>query len=170
MRADVEVTCFAYEGVDAVREALLEAQKVSGLFVATLLKRSTAVTKTCLTVALTQVGTEDAPVKIKLVAPPLYVMTTTTLEKEIGVDLLNKAIACATDEIGKRKGALAVKVHAAHCFTASATELEDQNERSCGIGTHATHADDDARLCAGPAQNNQRPRGPHACEHDQRYG
>jgi len=83
MRADVEVTCFAYEGVDAVREALLEAQKV---------------------------GTEDAPVKIKLVAPPLYVMTTTTLEKEIGVDLLNKAIACATDEIGKRKGALAVKV------------------------------------------------------------
>jgi hypothetical protein len=28
MRADVEVTCFAYEGVDAVREALCIAQQV----------------------------------------------------------------------------------------------------------------------------------------------
>ena len=31
MRADVEVTCFAYEGVDAVREALCIAQQVRAL-------------------------------------------------------------------------------------------------------------------------------------------
>merc|ERR1712224_811357 len=30
MRADVEVTCFSYEGVDAVRDSLLTAQKVGG--------------------------------------------------------------------------------------------------------------------------------------------
>jgi len=83
LRADVEVTCFAYEGVDAVRDSLVEAQKV---------------------------GTEDTPVKIKLVAPPLYVMTTTTLDKDIGVELLNKAIEVAKAQIATRKGSLAVKV------------------------------------------------------------
>ncbi len=48
--------------------------------------------------------------KIKLVAPPLYVMVTTSLEKEAGIELLNKAIETAKIEITKRKGNLTVKV------------------------------------------------------------
>ena len=36
MRADVEVTCFAYEGVDAVREALCIAQQVGAAITARL--------------------------------------------------------------------------------------------------------------------------------------
>jgi len=38
-------------------------------------------------------STADAAVKIKLIAPPLYVMTTMTLDKEYGIEALNKAIA-----------------------------------------------------------------------------
>ena len=38
-------------------------------------------------------GSEETPVKIKLVAPPLYVMTTMSLDKDYGIEVLNKAIA-----------------------------------------------------------------------------
>jgi translation initiation factor 2 subunit 1 len=65
IRADIEVTCFTYEGIDAIKEALLEGESLS---------------------------VSEAPVKIKLIAPPMYVMTTMTLDKEIGVATLNKAI------------------------------------------------------------------------------
>lgn len=65
IRADIEVTCFTYEGIDAIKEALLEGESKS---------------------------VAEAPVKIKLIAPPMYVMTTMTLDKEIGVETLNTAI------------------------------------------------------------------------------
>ena len=35
---------------------------------------------------------KDAPVKIKLIAPPMYVMTTMTLDKDVGIETLNVAI------------------------------------------------------------------------------
>lgn len=54
MRADIEVTCFQYEGVNAIKRALLKG------------------------VAL---GSEEVPIKIKLVAPPLYVMLCSSLDK-----------------------------------------------------------------------------------------
>ena len=104
IRADIEVTCFTYEGtpslicrvsalfyysyiidiciiieysnidllirlltagIDAIKEALLEGESKS---------------------------VSEAPVKIKLIAPPMYVMTTMTLDKDIGVETLNTAI------------------------------------------------------------------------------
>jgi translation initiation factor 2 subunit 1 len=37
------------------------------------------------------VSTEETEVKMKLVAPPLYVLTTQTLDKAEGLDLLGKA-------------------------------------------------------------------------------
>ena len=52
IRADVEVSCFGYEGIDAVKNALREGESVS---------------------------TENIPIKIKLVAPPLYVLVTLSL-------------------------------------------------------------------------------------------
>lgn len=70
IRADVEVSCFDYEGIDAVKAALLAGEAV---------------------------GSDDEPVKIKLVAPPLYVMMTTSMDKDIGIALLQRAC----DEIGR---------------------------------------------------------------------
>jgi len=60
IRADVELTCFAYDGVERIRDAMRAAQEAS---------------------------TEDCPVKMKLVAPPLYVLTTQTLDKVKGVEV-----------------------------------------------------------------------------------
>jgi len=57
IRADVELTCFAYDGVLHIQEAMRKGEAM---------------------------GTEECPVKMKLVAPPLYVLTTQTLDKDQG--------------------------------------------------------------------------------------
>ncbi|ODV95127.1 hypothetical protein PACTADRAFT_43114 [Pachysolen tannophilus NRRL Y-2460] len=64
-RADVEVSCFGYEGIDAIKAALTEAESLSD---------------------------EHNQIKAKLVAAPLYVLTTQSLDKQQGIDLLEKAI------------------------------------------------------------------------------
>lgn len=85
LRADIEVTCFAYEGIDAIKEALLAGQAV---------------------------GTDDAVIKIKLVAPPLYVMMTTALDKDYGIGKLEEACEKITDIIKSKGGDCNVKVKA----------------------------------------------------------
>lgn len=65
VRADVEVTCFGYEGIDAVKEALRKAEAKN---------------------------TPDTPVKVKLVSPPLYVLTSQCLDKNTGIKVLEEAI------------------------------------------------------------------------------
>ena len=62
---DVEVSCYAYEGIDAVKEALK-----AGL----------------------QQSTEELPLEIRLIAPPQYVITTTTLDRTEGIAKLNTTI------------------------------------------------------------------------------
>lgn len=82
LRADLEVTCFSYEGIEAIKAALLAGQAV---------------------------GTEEAPIKIKLVAPPLYVMMTTSLDKEYGISKLEEACKVITDVIKEKGGETHVK-------------------------------------------------------------
>lgn len=72
IRADIEVTCFTYEGIDAIKLAL-HAGEAS--------------------------GSQEVPIKIKLIAPPMYVMTTMTLDKDLGIDRLNRAIEIIKTEI-----------------------------------------------------------------------
>eukprot|EP00743_Colponemidia_sp_Colp-15_P000613 GILK01000686.1.p1 GENE.GILK01000686.1~~GILK01000686.1.p1 ORF type:complete len:336 (+),score=73.73 GILK01000686.1:443-1450(+) len=85
IRADVEVTCFDYEGIEAIRTSLRAAEAC---------------------------GTVDVPVKIKLVAPPLYVLVANTLEKDLGIQLLNNAVAVLKQEIESRKGGFVLKAAA----------------------------------------------------------
>ncbi|XWS38432.1 hypothetical protein CRYUN_Cryun19dG0131100 [Craigia yunnanensis] len=84
IRADIEIKCFQFDGVLHIKEAMRKAEAA---------------------------GNDDCPVKIKLVAPPLYVLTTQTLDKEQGIATLNKAIAACTEAIEHHKGKLAVKEH-----------------------------------------------------------
>ncbi|XP_065185147.1 eukaryotic translation initiation factor 2 subunit 1-like [Sycon ciliatum] len=77
IRADVEVACYGYEGIDAVKEALRAGLTVS---------------------------TEVMPIKINLIAPPLYVITTTTLERTEGVASLQKAIGSIKEKIEEYDG------------------------------------------------------------------
>jgi len=85
VRADIEVTCFEYDGIDAIKLALKKGEETS---------------------------TEQTPIKIKLVAPPLYVAVTTSIQKDAAIKALNTAIAAIKEEIVKHKGELTVKVEA----------------------------------------------------------
>ena len=82
LRADVELTCFTYDGVEQIKEAMRAAEGQ---------------------------GVEDVPIKIKLIAAPLYVLTTQTLNKDKGIGLLTKAIEAATETIQEKKGKCTVK-------------------------------------------------------------
>lgn len=83
IRADVEVSCFTYEGIDAIREALFAGIACGG---------------------------ENTPIKIKLIAPPIYVLSTMTLEKEAGIALLNKSIETIGSCIVSKGGKMDVKL------------------------------------------------------------
>jgi len=85
VRADVEVTCFGYEGIDAVKNALRSAEALNA-------------------------ATPDAQVKVKLVSPPLYVLTSQCLEKSTGITCLEKAIKEIEGNIVRANGGCVVKM------------------------------------------------------------
>ncbi|KAF2668756.1 hypothetical protein BT63DRAFT_284888 [Microthyrium microscopicum] len=83
VRSDVEVTCFGYEGIDAIKAALRKAEEKN---------------------------TKDNIVKVKLVSPPLYVLTSQCLDKNQGIAVLEEAIKDVEASITKANGRLVVKM------------------------------------------------------------
>lgn len=82
IRADVEVMNFSYDGIDSIKDALKAAEALS---------------------------TEEIPVKIKLVAPPLYVIMTQALDKEKGIATLQQACDLITSSVKARGGDVNIK-------------------------------------------------------------
>jgi len=72
IRADFEVSCFTYEGIDAVKESLRAGMALS---------------------------TTEVPIKINLIAPPLYVMTASTPERQDGLQLLTEGCRVVEEKI-----------------------------------------------------------------------
>jgi translation initiation factor 2 subunit 1 len=83
VRADVEVTCFGYEGIDAVKTALRTAEAKN---------------------------TAETQVKVKLVSPPLYVLTSQTIDKNNGIEVLTDAIKEIETNIRAAGGNCVVKM------------------------------------------------------------
>lgn len=83
IRADIECSCYGYEGIDAVKTALK-----SGL----------------------EYSTEELPIRINLIAPPLYVMTTSTPEKADGIKALENAIENIQKTILKYDGEFKIQM------------------------------------------------------------
>ena len=83
VRADVEVTCFGYEGIDAVKNALRAAEAKN---------------------------TVENQVKVKLVSPPLYVLTSHCLDKNVGITILEEAIVAIKANIKAGGGGCVVKM------------------------------------------------------------
>lgn len=102
IRSDIEVSCFTYEGIDAIREALFAGMAL---------------------------GSEQNPIRIKLIAPPIYVLSTTTLEKEVGIGLLNQAIETIKENITAKGGKIDVKMAPKAVSVKEETELQDMMER-----------------------------------------
>jgi translation initiation factor 2 subunit 1 len=83
IRADIEVTNFSYSGIDAIRSALIAGEKLS---------------------------TESIPIKIRLVAPPLYVMVSNATDKQGAIERLERAIEVISDSVKKEGGDCTVKM------------------------------------------------------------
>ena len=102
VRADVEVSCFTYEGIDAIRDALFAGMAL---------------------------GTEQSPIKVKLIAPPIYVLSTTTLDKGAGIALLTKAIETIESTIQSKGGKLDVKMAPKAVSVKEEAELQAMMDR-----------------------------------------
>ncbi|KAJ5240107.1 Eukaryotic translation initiation factor 2 subunit alpha [Penicillium chermesinum] len=83
VRADIEVSCFGYEGIDAVKDALRTAEAHNS---------------------------PENQIKVKLVAPPLYVLTSQCLDKTLGIQQLEAAIENIGTKIRASGGNLIVKM------------------------------------------------------------
>ncbi|KAF1992463.1 hypothetical protein K402DRAFT_388119 [Aulographum hederae CBS 113979] len=83
VRADVDVTCFGYEGIDAVKTALRKAEAKN---------------------------TAENMVKVKLVSPPLYVLTSQCFDKNVGITMLEESIKDMTASIEAAGGKCTVKM------------------------------------------------------------
>ncbi|XP_054772912.1 eukaryotic translation initiation factor 2 subunit 1-like [Lytechinus pictus] len=81
IRSDIEVACYGYDGIDAVKDALTKGLDLSS---------------------------EEMPIKINLIAPPQYVVTTQTLQREDGVNKLKEAIDAIQESIIKSGGVFKV--------------------------------------------------------------
>lgn len=123
LRADIEVTCYHYEGIDAIKAALKAGEAMS---------------------------TEQYPIKIKLVAPPLYVVTTSSLSKDKGIEMLNDALDVVEAEIKKRKGKYTLKVAPRtvsekdeKMLNNMMSQLEDSNKEKSGDDDSDSDSDSD---------------------------
>lgn len=83
LRADIELTCYTPAGIDAIKKALRAGENQS---------------------------TEAVPIKAKLVAPPLYVLSTNATDKYAAVDRLERAIESIQNTIETQGGSLVVKM------------------------------------------------------------
>ncbi|KIY71126.1 eukaryotic translation initiation factor 2 subunit alpha [Cylindrobasidium torrendii FP15055 ss-10] len=83
LRADIELTCYTPQGIDAIKKALKKGEKES---------------------------TEQVPIKAKLVAPPLYVLSTSAGDKYAAVERLERAIESIQHTIEEQGGSLVVKM------------------------------------------------------------
>ena len=91
IRADVEVACYTYEG--EASDNLTFARYLPNLHLETA--QPSALTTLFFTPGIDAVkdalragiacGTEEVPIKINLIAPPLYVVTTSTPEKSVRI-------------------------------------------------------------------------------------
>ncbi|KAL7913211.1 translation initiation factor 2, alpha subunit [Trichoderma velutinum] len=102
VRADVEVTCFGYEGIDAVKTALRTAEAKN---------------------------TESMQVKVRLVSPPLYVLTSTCLDKALGITRLEEAIVDIRTSIEAAGGNLTVKMEPKAVTESDDAELQALMEK-----------------------------------------
>lgn len=81
IRSDIEVSCFSYEGVEAVKKALIAGKRFS---------------------------TEEMPIKINLIAAPLFVVTAQTMNREEGIDAVQKALDAIKTTVESHKGSFKI--------------------------------------------------------------
>lgn len=116
IRADIEVSCFTYEGIDAIREALFAGIACGG---------------------------ENTAIKVKLIAPPIYTISTMSLEKDAGIALLTKAIEKIQESIVPKGGKMEVKLAPKAVSDKDEAELQAMMDRMAMENEEVGDDDDD---------------------------
>ncbi len=132
IRADVEVSCFTYDGIDAIREALF-----AGIAVGNGGSTSTGN------------AIENSSIKIRLIAPPIYVLSTMTLEKDMGIALLQRAIDVIMTQITAKGGKMDVKMAPKAVSLKEETELQAMMERLELENREVEGDEPEVRSCCG---------------------
>ncbi|XP_014243906.1 eukaryotic translation initiation factor 2 subunit 1 [Cimex lectularius] len=116
IRADIEVACYEYEGIDAVKTALKAGLALS---------------------------TEELPIKINLIAPPLYVITTATPDKAEGLKALQEAIEKIKEVIKQLGGVFQIQMAPKVVTATDEAELARQMERAEAENAEVAGDDDE---------------------------
>jgi len=119
IRSDIEVACYGYEGIDAVKTALRAGLACS---------------------------TEELPIKINLIAPPLYVMTTSTPEKQDGLIALNQAITKIEEVITSMGGVFTIQMAPKVVTATDEAELARQMEKAEQENAEVAGDDDEEEI------------------------
>lgn len=98
LRADVDITCFAYEGICAIRRGIHAAESLS---------------------------TEEVTIRVRLVAPPHYVATANTLDKSLGVVQLEESLKLLQNSLVSEGGSVTIKREAREIDAEDEKELHD---------------------------------------------
>ncbi|XP_063713557.1 eukaryotic translation initiation factor 2 subunit 1-like [Symsagittifera roscoffensis] len=129
IRADVEVSCFNFEGIDAIKRAL---------------KRGIA----C--------STEEMQISVNLIAPPTYVLTVTTLDHTDGLAAVNKAMGEIEESIEESGGSFKVVsepkvVNRADDleFAKQLEKLEQENQEVAGDDSNSEGEETDSTTGGG---------------------
>lgn len=117
VRANVEVACFGYDGVDAVKDALRAGESLHS---------------------------EAVPVSIKLVAAPLFVLTSLSLDKQKAIEVLTQAIEKIKESIEKNGGTVNVKMEPKAVTENDDAELAKLMEKSEQETRQVAGDDDDS--------------------------
>ncbi len=111
IKAIIELRSFNKEGVDHIKKALLKGQEESS---------------------------EDIPLKINLIAPPLYIVQTTTLNRDKGIEVVQNCLNKIKEEILSHNGKYEEKE-----FIKNADEKEQDIEKLYELNRKDEVDDDD---------------------------
>lgn len=108
LQAKCEVACSEYEGIDAVKAAVMEGFKASK---------------------------EDIEVNIKLVAHPLFILSCSCRDKELGISTLENAMELIQKAIEASGGTFAVKSKPSFLQTTDEKEDKENDESDSSSGS-----------------------------------
>jgi len=115
IRADLEVKCFAYQGIEAIKKALKAGEEAS---------------------------TNEVPISIRVVAAPLYVMTTTSTDKVVALQIMDKAVEAVQQTIVQQGGDINIKMKPQIVSETDDAELKDLMDRFARANTDVAGDDD----------------------------
>jgi translation initiation factor 2 subunit 1 len=116
IKGDFKLTCYTKEGIEAIKYALIEGEKIS---------------------------TEDIQIKLRIIGPPLYEISTVTTKTAEGLVLLNKALKVVELAIRSKQGSYLLEKEPKVYGENSCKDIEEQIKKMREEDTQKIASDDE---------------------------